>query len=197
VATDIGTLTTTDPDSGDTFTYTLVSGAGDTDNASFQIAGDKLQNATILNFEAQSTYSVRVRTTDAGGLFYEEVFTIIVTDANDAPTALNLSATSIDEGLASGSTVGAFSTTDQEGGQTHTYTLATGAGDTDNASFTISGNQLQTAAIFDFETKSSYDIRVRTTDDGAPTLFFEHVHDYGQQRERGAHGHHSVGELDR
>ena len=42
--TEVGTLTTTDPNAGDTFTYTLVTGTGDTDNASFTIAGDKLQD---------------------------------------------------------------------------------------------------------------------------------------------------------
>ena len=37
--TTVGTLTTTDPDAGNTFTYTLVSGTGSTDNASFTIVG--------------------------------------------------------------------------------------------------------------------------------------------------------------
>ena len=37
VATTIGTVTTTDPDFGDTFTYALASGTGDTDNALFSI----------------------------------------------------------------------------------------------------------------------------------------------------------------
>jgi hypothetical protein len=172
VGTTIGTLSTTDPDAGDTFTYTLVAGTGSTDNASFQVVGNQLQNAVNLNFEAQSVYSVRIRTTDAGGLFFEKVFTIIITDANDAPTALALSPQSINENMPVGSTVGTFTTTDQEA-QTYTYTLVAGAGSTDNASFTISGNQLQTAAIFNFEVKSSYDIRVRTTDNGTPNLFFE------------------------
>jgi len=39
-----------------------------------------------------------------------------------------------------------------------------GSGDADNASFTILGDQLMTAASFDFEAKSSYSVRVRTTD---------------------------------
>ncbi len=41
----------------------------------------------------------------------------------------------------------------------------TGPGDTDNGSFQIVGNALQSNAVFDFETKPSYAIRVRTTDD--------------------------------
>jgi hypothetical protein len=38
--TQVGTLSTTDPDTDNTFTYTLVSGAGSTDNASFTISAD-------------------------------------------------------------------------------------------------------------------------------------------------------------
>ena len=59
-ATDVGTLSTTDPDAGDTHTYSLVSGAGDTDNASFKISGDKLQTNATFDFEAKSSYTVRV-----------------------------------------------------------------------------------------------------------------------------------------
>lgn len=85
--TTVGTFTTTDPDSGDTHTYTLVGGAGSTDNASFTITGNQLKTAAIFNFEVKSSYSIRVRTTDSGGLFFEKVFTITVTDVNEAPAA--------------------------------------------------------------------------------------------------------------
>ncbi len=84
--TTVGTFTTTDPDSGDTFTYTLVGGTGDTDNAAFTIAGGTLKTAAEFNFEVKSSYSIRVRSMDAGGLFVEKVFTISVTNVNEAPT---------------------------------------------------------------------------------------------------------------
>jgi hypothetical protein len=82
----VGTFSTTDPDAGDTHTYTLVAGTGDTDNASFTIAGSLIKTNTALDFETQSGYSIRVRSTDNGGLFVEEAFTITVTDVNEAPT---------------------------------------------------------------------------------------------------------------
>ncbi|MSR53795.1 MAG: hypothetical protein EXS09_10965, partial [Gemmataceae bacterium] len=84
--TAVGDFSTTDVDAGNTFTYTLVSGTGDTGNASFQISGNVLQTAASFNFEAQSSYSVLVRTTDQGGLFYEEAFTIGVTNVNETPS---------------------------------------------------------------------------------------------------------------
>ena len=38
VDTEVGTLTSTDPDAGDSFSYALVTGTGDTDNDSFNIS---------------------------------------------------------------------------------------------------------------------------------------------------------------
>jgi hypothetical protein len=167
--TTVGAFSTTDPNAADLFTYTLVAGAGDTDNASFTVSGNKLQNAAAFNFEAQSTYGVRVRTTDPYGLWYEEAFTVTVTDVNEAPTDIALAPSTVAENQPSGTTVGTLSSTDPDAGATFTYTLVSGTGSTDNASFTISGNQLRTAASFDYETKSSYSVRVRSTDNGGLT----------------------------
>jgi hypothetical protein len=83
---------------------------------------------------------------------------------NDAPTNIALSASPVAENSASGATVGTLSATDADTGETAAFTLVSGTGSTDNASFTISGASLKTAAVFDFETKSSYSIRVRVTD---------------------------------
>jgi len=76
----VGALSSTDPDNGNVFTYSLVSGAGSADNSSFTISGNMLQTAAILSFESQNSYSIRVRTTDQGGLYFEKAFTIIVMD---------------------------------------------------------------------------------------------------------------------
>ncbi len=175
--TAVGTLSATDADADDTHTYTLVSGTGDTDNASFTITGSTLSTAAVFDFETKSSYSVRVRVTDAGGLTFEKVFTIGVTDVNDAPTNINASASSVAENAASGTTVASLSATDADAGDTFTYTLVSGTGDADNASFAITGTTLSTAAVFDFETKSSYSVRVRVTDAGG--LTFEKVFTIG------------------
>ena len=169
--TTVASLSATDADAGDTFTYTLVSGTGATDNASFTISGSTLRTAAVFDFETKSSYSVRVRVTDAGGLTFEKVFTIGVTDVNEAPTNITVSASSVAENAASGTTVASLSATDIDAGEVFTYTLVSGTGDTDNASFTITGNTVSTAAVFDFETKSSYSVRVRVTDAGG--LSFE------------------------
>jgi hypothetical protein len=86
VGTSVGTFTTTDPDTGDTHTYSLVSGTGDTDNSSFTIGGaggdELLMNASI-DYETQSSYNIRVETSD-GNLAWEEIFTITVNDLADS-----------------------------------------------------------------------------------------------------------------
>ena len=86
-STVVGTFASADLDAGDRFTYALVSGTGSTDNAAFTISDNQLKINTSPDYEAKSSYSIRVRTTDAGGLSYAKAFTIGVTDVNEAPTA--------------------------------------------------------------------------------------------------------------
>jgi len=160
----VGTLFATDANTWDTFTYTLVSGAGSTDNASFNIVGDALRLTGSANYEVKSGYSVRIRATDIGGLWYEEAYTITVGDLSEAPTDIALSASSVNENVAANTTVGTLSSTDADAGNTFTYTLAAGAGDTDNGTFNISGDRLRISISPDFDTKSSYSVRIRTTD---------------------------------
>ncbi|MBC6479003.1 MAG: leucine-rich repeat domain-containing protein [Hormoscilla sp. GM7CHS1pb] len=160
----VGTFSITDPNNGDTFTYQLVSGYGDDDNAAFTIDGDQLQINNSPDFETQSSYSIRVKSTSAAGLSYSENFTINVKDVNEDPTDLDLSNNSIDENVAANTVVGTFSTTDPDTGDSFTYQLVAGTGDTDNAAFTIDGDELQINNSPDFETQSSYSIRVQTTD---------------------------------
>lgn len=164
VGTAVGTLSSVDPDFGETFTYALVSGVGSNDNASFTLIGGQLQTAASFDFETKSIYSVRIRSTDASGLFTEKVFTINVTNVNETPTNIAVSPSSVAENQLAGATVGALSTTDQDAGDTFTYALVPGAGSADNASFVISGSEIQTTASFNFETKSNYSVRVRSTD---------------------------------
>ena len=89
--TTVGAFSTIDPDVGDTFTYSLVGGSGSTDNSSFYVNGSQLKTASSFNYEAKNSYSIRVRSTDQGGLYTEKVFTIDVTDVNDPPVAVNSS----------------------------------------------------------------------------------------------------------
>lgn len=171
--TEVGTFTTTDATVGDTFTYTLVAGTGGDDNASFTILGDKLRTAAMFDYETKSSYTIRVRTTDQNGSWFEKVFTITITDVPGDPTDIALSAATIAEGAPVGTEVGSFTTTNTDTTDTHTYTLVAGDGGDDNVWFQITGDKLVTAAVFDYATKSSFTIRVRSTDDEG--FWFEKV----------------------
>ncbi len=166
VGTTVGTLTSVDPNAGDTFTYNLVSGTGDADNSSFAIVGNQLRTSAVFDFETKSSYTVRVRTTDQFGAFLARAIQISITNVNEAPTSVSLVGSMIAENLSSNSPIGTFSASDPDANATFTFALVSGTGSTDNSSFTIAGNQLRSAVSFDFEVKSTYSIRVRATDQG-------------------------------
>lgn len=87
----IGTLTTDDPDDGYDHTYTLVPGAGDQDNSSFIISGDKLISDTYPDFETKPSYTLRIKTDDGKGGVFEKQFEIEVIDAKESvANALNV-----------------------------------------------------------------------------------------------------------
>ncbi|MEQ9165103.1 MAG: cadherin domain-containing protein, partial [Fulvivirga sp.] len=169
----IGTLSSTDPDAGNTFTYSLVAGTGSTNNGSFNINGSQLRASQVFDYETKGTYSIRIRTTDQGGLFFDKMFTITINDAteNNSPIDLVPTKTNISENNSVNDLVGNLNTVDPDGSGSFTYALVAGAGSTDNASFNINGNQLRASVVFDYESKSSYNIRLRTTDAGG--LSFE------------------------
>jgi len=169
----VGMLSTSDGDIGrDAFTYTLVAGEGSADNAAFTIVGDSLCAGTAFDFEAKSSYSVRVRSTDQGGLSTERAFTITVANINETPSQVSISNATIADNVLQGATggaprtVGTLMASDQDANSTFTYLLVTGDGATDNAAFTIDGDQLKSATVFNADVKDRYSIRVRATDGG-------------------------------
>jgi hypothetical protein len=122
--TAVGTFTTTDPDRNDTFTYTLVGGTGSADNGAFTIVGNQLKTAASFDFETKSSYSIRVRSTDQGGLATEKVFTISISNVNELPTVTgNQPVLTVNEGSQS-TNRGTF--TDPEGRDTVTLTASVG-----------------------------------------------------------------------
>ncbi len=91
-------------------------------------------------------------------------------DTNVPPTALALSVLTILENQTIGTEVATFSTTDADAEDSHSYSLVSGEGDSDNNSFIIDGINLITNVVFDFETQNVYSIRVQT-DDGKGGTF--------------------------
>ena len=164
---DIGApVQATDPDSGDTLTYSLE----DTDDAAaFDIdeATGQLLTSAALDYETQASYSVTVVAEDSQGASATIEVTISVTDEdeNEPPSFDSDSTTrSVAENTPAGHDIGApVQATDPDSGDTLTYSLE----DTDDAAaFDIdeATGQLLTSAALDYETQASYSVTVVAED---------------------------------
>lgn len=81
----VGVLTTNTSAAAGAFSYDLVAGDGSADNPLFRIVGNTLVSTKAFNFESQSRFDVRIRSTGSGGLSAEQAFVITVTDVADEP----------------------------------------------------------------------------------------------------------------
>lgn len=169
----VGVLSAQDQDLSDSWTFALVAGSGDTDNASFNVSGSSLRASFPFDYESKAEYKVRIRATDAQGAFAEQGLTLTVTNVNETPYDLAMSNLTIDEGEPVNTFVGTLSASDDDAGSSLTYSLVAGTGSDDNASFNINGNSLRSSAVFSFATKSSYKVRIRVADNGTPVKFTE------------------------
>lgn len=149
----VGTLSTTDPNAGDSHTYSVNDGRFEVVNGEL-----KLRSGISLNFEDSSSVVVGVTTTDKGGLSYSEDFTITVKDTTEAPTDIILSPFLVDENEF-GAAVGTLTTVDDDAGDTHTYKVS-------DDRFEIVGSQLRLTeeASVDFESEPTITLDVTSTD---------------------------------
>jgi hypothetical protein len=151
----IGTLSTVDPDQGNTHSYTV------SDNRFEVVDGQlKLKSGVGLNYEAAGSVALKITTTDQGGLSYSENFTIAVKNVNEAPTDISISGLSVSEN-ASGAVIGKLSSTDPDAGDKHTYSVSDGR-------FEVVDGQLKlkSGVSLDYETQSSVQLKITTTDQG-------------------------------
>ncbi|MCC7422560.1 MAG: cadherin repeat domain-containing protein [Planctomycetaceae bacterium] len=161
----IGTLVTTDPDANDTFTYSLVTGMGDTDNGRFYINGDGLITLTPIGpVPMATTFSIRVRSVDSGGFAVEDVIVINVPSDNTAPLVQLINQVNVLPELTDVSNdvrVANILITDDGIGDSTPF-----LGGPDAADFIIVGNELRLRAgtSLDFEVKKTYTVTVFVDD---------------------------------
>ena len=84
--------------------------------------------------------------------------------SNQTPTAIRIDNSSIDENLPLGTFIGRLSSEDADVKDSHSYSLISGTNSSDNTHFIITGDSLLSNTIFDFESKASYSIRIKTDD---------------------------------
>ena len=157
-------ITATDPDSGDTLTYSLQ--RGDADSFRIDANTGQVRTHAALDYETKDAYTdLVVRATDSTGLTGSTRVTINVTDVeNRAPVFADGDSTTrgVVENTASGVNIGSAVAATDADNDTLTYTLS----GTDASAFSIvsTTGQLQTKAALDSETKSSYSVTVSVSD---------------------------------
>lgn len=141
--------------------FKLISGTGDKDNRYFQIQGSQLLTAQVLNYEVLSTTSVRIQVPSC--LYpVTRVFTIPIQDEPEAPTDIILTPSRVEEARPVGERVGQLKGIDEDKNESLRYFLA--EGEKNNSLFSVTGDQLLTASVFNRSIASEYIIRVNVTD---------------------------------
>ncbi len=167
------TLTVNEDESG---TLSLSAGDDDNDTLTWGVSAPAAHGQASVNAQGEVSYapsenyfgedSFTVGVSDGNGGSDSVAVSVTVKSVNDAPSSLSLDNNSVTENEPAGTVVGTFSASDIDS-TSFTYSLVAGAGDDDNASFSISGDELKTDASFDFENKNSYSVRVKVSDGDA------------------------------
>lgn len=98
IGTALGTLSGTDPDTGDVLTYSLPDDAG----GKFRIEGDQVVVNGTLDYEQASLLSITVRATDLNNNSFDRTMAITITDVSEAELFVNNTAQSTNNNLAAG-----------------------------------------------------------------------------------------------
>ena len=85
VGTTVGSLSATDGDTAETFTYSFIEDVTYPDNALFTIVGATLKTAVVFDYEEDDSKLIKVRVTDSTGLTFDKEFVINILDINEAP----------------------------------------------------------------------------------------------------------------
>lgn len=180
----IGKLSTSDPEVGESFIYSLVSGDGSLDNYFFLVRNDSLFSSVSFDYESRSVFSLRLRSTEdrVDAYWFEKVFIISAVNLDDggisvnhAPASILLDHNSLEENQPQLSVIGRLSTIDLDAGDTHSYSFVAGSGDTDNSDFIIEGDLIKSLNVFDFEVKNRYSVRIRSTENTTEAFTVENA----------------------
>ncbi len=171
--TNFGTVVASDPDAGQTLTYSILSGnmsGAFGINASSGVLS--VVNPTALNFEVTPSFSLVVKVQDNGTpiLSNQAIITVILLDVNEPPVIYNQTFT-INANAANGTFVGTVIATEPDAGQTLTYSIL--SGNTSNA-FAINSSTgvltVVTSSALNFQTTPAFALVVKVQDNGTGSL---------------------------
>ena len=84
----VGSVSRTDVDWGDNASYAMLDDASGRFSISSTTGLITVANASLLNYEANSSHTIVVRATDVGGLVYDKTMTVSVSNVNETPDAM-------------------------------------------------------------------------------------------------------------
>jgi VCBS repeat-containing protein len=169
--TAVGTVTFTDPDTGQTHTFAITggntSGAFAIDANTGQIT---VANSTAVDFETTPSFSLTVQVTDNGTPAESATATVTVTiiEVNEPPV-VNPATFSLAENSANGTAVGTVTFTDPDTGQTHTFAITGGnTGGAFAINPTTGAITVANSTVLNFEATPSFNLTVQVTDNRTP-----------------------------
>jgi predicted outer membrane repeat protein len=169
----VGTVVASDPDHGQTLTYSIVSQHVPGAFAINPVTGlITVANGSLLNFESRTSIEIGVWVDDDGTPVLSSVapITIQILDVNEAPTASNGSFT-VQENRPNGTVIGTVSASDPDAGQTLQYQII---GSTLPGAFTINPATgeitVANGSLLNYESATSATLTVQITDSGTPAL---------------------------
>jgi len=169
--TAVGTVTFTDGDTGQTHTFSILSGnTGGTFAINPSTGAITVANSAALDFETTPVFSLTVQVTDSGSQSGTATITINVGNLNEAPVVQPATFT-LNENSPNGTAVGTVTFTDPDTGQAHTFAIT--AGNTGSAFAidpTTGAITVANSAALDFETTPSFLLTVQVADNGSPVL---------------------------
>lgn len=169
----VGRLAADDPDLVSSHSFTLVADPGVNGTGRFAILPpDTLVTTTPLDYETTPRLALRIQADDGRNppLTQTLHITVLDLDDNEPPHELTLDPTTLPDAAPAGTAVGWIAAFDRNPGDRHTYRLATGAGDHDNAAFRIAGNLLTTSESIGFANLSSRRVRIEADDGRGGTI---------------------------
>jgi hypothetical protein len=169
LGTTVGTVTASDPDTGDVLGYAITAG-----NESGAFAIDPLSGeitvAGALDFESLPQYVLTVTVSDDADPALSDTATVTIdlTDLNEAPTADD-AGFSVAENSPLGTTVGTVTASDPDTGDVPGYAITAG---NESGAFAIDplSGEITVAGALDFESLPQYVLTVTVSDDADPAL---------------------------
>ena len=175
---EITTITATDIDAGEVFTYAISGGNDDGIFAIDASTGVVSLARAGLDFETAPSHDLTIEVTDSGGLTASTLLRISITDANDTPQfAQSIYHVDLPEDATSGDVLTTLTASDGDAGDSLTYSISAG---NDDGLFAIDANTGVFSYIgnifLGYETaQQSFDVTIMVSDGTATATTIAHI----------------------